>query len=64
MEIDVEGLSKAYLAKELTVKEVLQFYVDRMNSVDKQGPELNSIIALHPNIWNRAEELDAELAAG
>ena len=27
MEIDVEGLSEAYLAKELTVKEVLQFYV-------------------------------------
>jgi len=52
MEIDVEGLSEAYLAKELTVKEVLQFYVDRMNLVDKQGPELNSIIALHPNIWN------------
>ena len=64
MEIDVKGLSKAYLAEEISVKEVLQFYVDRTNTIDKQGPELNSIIALHPNIWGRAEELDAELAAG
>lgn len=37
---------------------IVQSYLDRINAYDKQGPSLNSVISVNPNILKEAVELD------
>ena len=50
--------------KKLSIKEVVQLYIDRINMIDKSGPTLNSVIQINPDALKIAEELDKEFAEG
>ena len=67
--LDVAELSATDARKkldsgELTSHALTQAYLDRIATVDKAGPTLNSIIELNPDALKQADELDAERKAG
>jgi len=43
---------------------VVQAYLDRIKTIDQNGPRLNSIIQINPDALKIAEELDKEMAEG
>jgi amidase len=49
---------------ELTSRALTQAYLDRIASVDKAGPALNSVIELNPDALKEADAMDAERRAG
>ena len=49
---------------ELTSRALTQAYLDRIASVDKAGPTLNSVIELNPGALKEADAMDAERKAG
>lgn len=63
-EIDIDQLQKDYKEGKYTIKQVVQLYVDRINEIDANGPQLNSVIVVNPDALQIAEELDKELAEG
>jgi len=60
----IQQIQQGYKDGTFTVKEVVQAYLDRIDSVDKHGPKLNSIIQINPDALQIAEELDKEMKAG
>ena len=45
---------------ELTSVELCQFYLERIETYDRQGPVLNSVIELNPDGLEQAEQFDLE----
>ena len=64
LETDISALQNGYQAGEFTVREVVTAYLNQIEKIDRQGPSLNSIIAVNPDALSIADELDAELAEG
>ena len=48
----------------LSARELAQFYLDRIASVDRRGPEVRAYIELNPRALAEAAALDAERKAG
>ncbi|PKP09559.1 MAG: amidase [Bacteroidetes bacterium HGW-Bacteroidetes-4] len=63
-EISIMELHQRYLDQTMTVEQVVQLYLNRIEQIDKNGPELNSVIQLNPNALEIARGLDAELREG
>jgi amidase len=63
-EFTIAQLQKGYKEGKYTVKDVVKVYMDRINEIDENGPELNSIIEINPDALNIADEIDKEIAAG
>ncbi|MFU8812461.1 MAG: amidase [Balneolaceae bacterium] len=63
-EITVDELRQGYENGSYTVQEVVQAYLNRIESIDQNGPKLNAIRALNPNALPIAAELDRELQEG
>jgi amidase len=66
---DVEEKSVAQLQADMTSgavtsEQLVQAYLDRIERIDRNGPNLNSVLALNPNALEQARALDAERAAG
>ena len=64
MEIDIRQLTEGYRQGEFSIKEITQAYLDRIEKVDFNGPELRSIIQVNPEAIAIAEALDKEWAEG
>lgn len=64
LETSISDLSTAYDQNEFTIEEVVQSYLDRIEAIDANGPQLRSIIQVNPDAIAIAKELDQELAAG
>ena len=45
---------------ELTSVELCQFYLERIETYDRKGPVLNSVIELNPDGLDQAEKFDLE----
>ena len=63
-EITIQELQKAYEAGTMTSEQVVQAYLERINAIDKNGPQLNSVIQLNPDALSIAKALDEERKAG
>jgi len=63
-EFTITQLQQGYREGKYTIKDVVNVYLDRIIEIDKNGPNLNSIIEINPEALQIAEELDRELAAG
>ena len=46
-----------------TSRGLARWYLDRIDSIDRRGPRLNSVLTLHPDVLRQAEALDLELKA-
>lgn len=62
MEKTIAEIQAAILAKEVTTKELVQLYLDRIEAYDQKGPAINCVISLNPGALAEAEKLDAEFA--
>jgi amidase len=63
-EMTINELQAGYSEGRFTISQVVQTYIDRINEIDKSGPELNSLIIINPDALAIAEELDKEMKAG
>ena len=60
MEATVAGIHAAMLAKEITCRDLVDFYLKRIDAYDKKGTSLNAIILINPKAREEADKLDAE----
>jgi len=49
---------------ELTAQRIAELYLERISTIDKEGPYINSVIELNPDALEIADTLDAERKAG
>ncbi len=61
-ELDIETLQTLMEQGELTSEQLVEFYLDRIDSIDRNGPALNSIIEVNPDALDIAKALDRERA--
>jgi len=59
-EFDIQTLQGLMQSGELTSAELTHYYLQRIESVDRAGPELNAIIELNPDALHIAQALDEE----
>ncbi len=59
-ELDIETLQALMEQGDLTSERLTRFYLDRIESVDRNGPALNSIIEVNPDALEIARALDQE----
>lgn len=62
MELTVQDFHKALKRGDLTVKELVLYYIQRIETLDRNGPRINAVIAINPNALEEAEALDAQFA--
>jgi Asp-tRNA(Asn)/Glu-tRNA(Gln) amidotransferase A subunit family amidase len=60
MEATIDDVHAAYRSGQLTARQLVQRYLDRIAAYDQQGPDLNCIITLDPEALAEADRLDAE----
>jgi Asp-tRNA(Asn)/Glu-tRNA(Gln) amidotransferase A subunit family amidase len=61
-EATVADIRAALQARELTCRQLVQLYLDRIAAYDKKGPALNAIIMVNPNALATADALDTKFA--
>ena len=62
-EYDIATLQKLMQQGELSSRELTQYYLDRIEAIDRGGPGLNAIIELNPQALEIATALDEERQA-
>ena len=62
-EVTVDDLQRMMEAGEHTARSITQAYIGRIEAMDRQGPELRSMIEINPDALEIADELDAERRA-
>jgi Asp-tRNA(Asn)/Glu-tRNA(Gln) amidotransferase A subunit family amidase len=63
LETTIADIHAAYQAGALTVRELVQSYLDRIAAYDQKGPAINSLISLNPAALEEADRLDAAFKA-
>ena len=58
LEMDITQIGQGYKDGTFTIKEVVQAYLNRIDQIDKNGPELHSIIQVNPDAIAIATALD------
>jgi amidase len=59
-EYDIDSLQALMEQGELTSRQLTEYYLDRIEAIDRNGPALNSIIELNPQALEIAAAMDAE----
>jgi len=62
--ISISEIQEAFKTKRITISELTQFYLHRIDSLDSSGPNLNSVITVNPDALDIAKDLDEELSKG
>ena len=60
-EVGIATLRKLIDERQISIRDLTQLYLDRIQAIDVNGPALNSIIHVNANALKRAEQLDKEL---
>jgi len=63
IEWDIAALQQAMEAGDLSARALVDYYLDRIERIDRAGPELRSIIEINPDARSIADALDAERRA-
>ncbi|QIN84348.1 amidase [Rubrobacter tropicus] len=58
-EATIDDIHSAFRSGELTCRGLVELYLARIEAYDKNGPELNSILTVNPNVLDEADELDS-----
>jgi amidase len=59
-EISISGLQKGMQSGRFTARGITELYLARINSIDKHGPGINSVIETNPDALAIADALDKE----
>lgn len=60
-ETTVAHLKAAYQSREVSCREVVEAYLDRIQRFDTNGPMINSIIAVNPRVLEDADHADSQI---
>jgi amidase len=63
-ELTIEKIQNAYQNGDFTITQLVQAYLDRIDSLDRNGPQLNSILLVNPEALAIAKAMDAEMKSG
>jgi len=63
LEATINGIHAAYKSGQLTCRQLVQRYLDRIDAYDKKGPAINAIITLNAEALTEADRLDAAFKA-
>jgi amidase len=63
IETTIEAIHSAYQSGQLTARQLVQTYFDRIAGYDKQGPAINAIITINASALDEADRLDATFKA-
>ncbi|HEY4406246.1 MAG TPA: amidase family protein [Xanthobacteraceae bacterium] len=61
-EATIAEIQAAIKSNELSCRQLVQMYLDRIEAYDKKGPGLNAIILVNPRVLAAADDLDARFA--
>ncbi len=64
VEIDILTLQQGYQDQVYSIHDVVSYYLYRIEALDKNGPELHSVLEVNPDALEIARKLDLELANG
>ena len=64
IEATLEEIRQAQVRREISARELVQAYLDRIEKLDRAGPAINSVININPRALEDADRLDASLASG
>ncbi|HWG05334.1 MAG TPA: amidase [Beijerinckiaceae bacterium] len=59
LETTIADIHAVYGSGELSARQLVQAYFDRISAYDQKGPALNAIISLNPHAFEDADRLDA-----
>jgi len=59
-ELTIADLQSKMKSRELTAKAITEFYLKKIDELDKDGPTINSVIELNPDALTIATQLDKE----
>jgi amidase len=63
-EVTISELEQAYRVGWLTARAAVEWYLERIESLDKRGPKVNAVIEINPDALRIAEALDRERLSG
>jgi Asp-tRNA(Asn)/Glu-tRNA(Gln) amidotransferase A subunit family amidase len=63
VEATIDDIHAGYKSGELTCRQVVQMYLDRIEAFDKKGPNINAIITVNNDALKEADRLDASYQA-
>ena len=61
LEATIDDIHAAYQSGNLTARQLVQLYLDRIEAYDQDGPAINSIVNVNPYALEEASRLDAAL---
>jgi amidase len=61
-EATIADIQAALKARQITCRQLVQMYIDRIEAYDRKGPALNAIIMINPNALATADLLDTKQA--
>ncbi|NOR88207.1 MAG: amidase [Bacteroidales bacterium] len=64
LEYDISQIQEGYKTGAFNIQEVVHLYLNRIEELDKNGPEVNAIIQINPDAIAIAKELDDEMKNG
>src|SRR5687768_1272003 len=59
VEATIDDIHAAYKSGDLTCRQLVQIYLDRIEAFDKKGPSINAIITVNGDALKEADRLDA-----
>ena len=59
LEATIDDIHSAYKSGQLTCRQLVQMYLDRIEAFDKKGPAINAIITISATALEEADRLDA-----
>jgi len=63
LEATIDDIHSAYKSGQLSARQLVQMYLDRIEAYDKKGPAINAIITLNDRALDEADQLDAKFQA-
>lgn len=63
IEATIDDIHAAYKSGELTCRQLVQMYLDRIEAFDKKGPNINALITVSSQALDEADRLDAAYRA-
>lgn len=63
LEATIDDIHSAYKSGQLSVRQLVQMYLERIEAYDKKGPAINAIISVNSHALEEADQLDAKFKA-
>ncbi len=64
MEASISEIHRGFESGKLTCHSLVQQYLDRIKAYDQQGPSLNAMLYVNPNVLEQADAMDKQLKLG